>query len=925
MKGTKMHFFGKVWTQPVSVAGGCMLVGLSLVSAARAETVALVFEPPQVELAAICASPMPDNQLAAFWAAWDRQTLPDRSPDLIRRDMQRLIAANAIKWFDTIEAVYSLMPGLDSQFGPDKAMLARADLLIAAGRLKELTNQRLVEQLLQSEFGRSPRMQNTLADYLTEGIGIAADPERGLQMLIAAGYGGNADALLKIVTMQQQGLAVPGWDVPQDIAVTMAFGALVGKLDPLICDRVTRIAREYTSGAIVNRDIPLAEKWFRFAADLGDSSSAWKVAEMHMRSEDLVKSNDVLIEYLTKAADGGLPYAQITLGRAYEIGALVPRDLDRARRLYADAAAFGDRAGAIRNTLFLQAEAKTDPNRAPAYRAALTDLVGRDGAPGWAYAILSDTVLAEKGRWAGEAEAIALLEKASAEGDLDASKRLTPIRFRTATTPAAFYKVVDEVIESVHSGGEIDPMNGLKSAFTCRAPNAPQREEATYWGEISAATDTRTVEFSPAELQDLIANPDIDRMSRLQSQALYGRPTAMAQYIAVLERSGAPASQLAFWDEFARRLGTVLSSRGRLEGKFAFTDENLGNPADYLREAIAEGDALAGIDLAEYLLHLDPTTHAAEARAALQPLLDKGNGKALKMLPLIDPVRFPDDRAVFADYAAIIDTHGDFAALLLALPYLSDNAKVVDYISRATTVTECSFKEATAFAGVMGAMGDRAGFAKWIDIAEFLSEEDSWSLVQLGDLLRKFGGETAVAAQLAFYERGFAAGNVTAISRLLDVVSRPDASGYNPARAADLLVDLVARVEMDDLPAALSRLARNEPVVKDAVYARIDVAGLYRGAAEAGIPVAMREYGKLVRAGATTVADLERSTGWLGRAAEAGDVPAMALFADALAFGIGVEASRDEALLWVAKAASGGHEEAAATLRSLTLATPVSQ
>ena len=221
------------------------------------------------------------------------------------------------------------------------------------------------------------------------GTGIAVNKEKGLQLLVAAGYGGNADALLKIVTLQEKGTVVPGWDVPQDIAVTMAFGALVGKMDPMICDRVARIAREYMNGTTVTRDAGLAEKWFRFAADMGDGVSAWKVAEMHMRSEDLVKSNETLITYLTKAADAGLPYAQVALGRLYEQGALVgEKDVERARALYVKAAAFGDRAGLLRNALFLQAQAKVDGAYQPAYRAALEEFAKRADAPAWIFIAL---------------------------------------------------------------------------------------------------------------------------------------------------------------------------------------------------------------------------------------------------------------------------------------------------------------------------------------------------------------------------------------------------------------------------------------------------------------------------------------------------------------------------------------------------------
>ena len=905
----------------IFVLGACIVTGAS----AFAETVALDFQPPEIAREPICIAGLADEQLETMWSGWVGDTLPDRAPDLIRRDMKRLMELDAVKWFGTIEKVYALLPTVDSQFGPDKAMLERTALLIAAGRVKELTNQRLIDQLLSSKQGGSPRMLNTLSDYLMQGIGIKQDKEKATSMLVAAGYGGNADALLKIVAMQQAGSEVAGWDVPQDIAVTMAFGALVGKLDPLICDRVSRIAREYMNGTIVTRDVAMAETWFKFAADLGDTTSAWKVAEMHMRSEDLVKSNDVLVNYLTKAANGGLPFAQVTLGRAYELGALVPQDKDRARALYASSAQFGDRAGVVRNVLFLQAQAKENKAKLPEYRAALAALAKRSDAPGWAFIGLAEMVLEEKGRWAGEDEAVALLQKAAALGDPDAAKRLTPIQFRHATTPAEFYTIIDEVMETVHLQGEIDPMNGLKSAFTCRSPIAPQRDDANYWENISAATGTKTVEFSPEELLQLIAGRDVQDLARLQTQALYGRPTALAQYMAVLDRVDTSPAQLNFWQAYARRYEKVALSRGRLERKFAEIGQNIGDPATYFRMALAEGDLGAGIELAETLLATDPQKFGPEATAALLPLAAAGNGAALSMLTQTDPARFPDAQAVYDAYAKVIDDRGDFDALLLAIPYLESAEMVEDYKSRAKTVTDCGFDQVMVMARTMGDIGDAKAFAQWMDIAEFLSEKDSWRMVKMGDTLRQFGDARTVTDQIEFFEVGYKAGSITAIHRLLETFSKPGTATYNPGRSADLFVDLVGRVETAEVPHVLQRIAFAPPAISSAVYAKIDIEALYLTSAEAGSAEAMLELGKLIRIRATSADDLATATDWIGKSAKLGDVDAMVAYADALAFGIGIEASREKALVWLGKAAEAGNADAAAKVRGLTLEVRVSQ
>ena len=900
-------------------------VGLITGSMVSAETVSLVFQPPEIAREPICIAGLADEQLELMWADWKGDALPDRAPDLIRRDMKRLMDLNAIKWFSTIEKVYALLPSVDSQFTPDKAMLERASLLIAAGRLKELTNQRLVDQLMSSKLGGSPRMLNTLSDYLMQGIGIKQDKEKAVAMLVSAGYGGNADALLKIVMLQQAGTEVPGWDVPQDIAVTMAFGALVGKLDPMICDRVSRIAREYMNGTIVTRDVVMAETWFKFAADLGDTSSAWKVAEMHLRSEDLTKSNDVLIDYITMAADGGLPFAQVTLGRAYELGALVPQDIDHARALYAAAAQYGDRAGVVRNVLFLQSQAKADVSKLPEYRAALAEMAKRADAPSWAFIGLAEIVLEEKGRWAGEEDAIALLKKAEALGDPDAEKRLTPIQFRHTKTSAEFYEIIDKVMATVHLQGEIDPMNGLKSAFACRSPNAPQREEAQYWEDISAATGTKTVEFSPEELLELIAKQDVNKIASLQSQALYGRPTAIAQYMAVLDRSDAPVSQIKFWQEYAKRFEGVAVSRGRLERKFGKLGQNIGDPATYMRMAVAEGDISARIDLAETLMESDPKALAQEATEIILPLAATGNGSAIAMLLQTDPVNFPDPQSVFKAYAKIIEDRGNFDAILFALPLLSTTQQQADYKGRATALTDCSFDQAIQIANSMGALGDQQGFTKWMDIADFLSVEDGWSMAKLGDTLHMYGDVSTVPQQINYFEAAYKTGSKTAINRLITAYSKPELPNYNPGRSADLFIDLLSKVDTADLPHTLARIAATPDAISAAVYAKIDVEALYQTAAEAGSPVAMFELGKLIRVRAISADELTVATDWIGKSANLGEVDAMVAYADAFAFGIGITASREQALVWLTKAAEAGNQEAVAKVRGLTLEVQVSQ
>ncbi len=896
-------------------------LSFALGTVAQAAPVALVFEPPQIDAQPICMPRDPDEKLIARWSDWDGVSVEGWQTSNVERDLRRLMEIDPAEWSATALAAIDLLPSIDPGYDDTKKLLSRINLLVSAGRLDDLRDLRLVPTLMDSNAEQSPRLQKALSDFLRFGIGVEADPERGLQLLVAAGYGGNADALLELVSLQLAGKKVEGWDIAPDMAVTMAFGALVGQLDPQICDRVTRIAREYKNGDIVAADMGLSERWYRFAADLGDTNAAWKVAEFHLRSEAVVKDNAVLLKYLTMAADGGSDFAKVSLGRIYEIGALVPQDLERAAALYSEAAASGDRGALIRNALFLQSRAKKDPAVRPAYLAALDALVAVDRAPGWAYIAAADEAMRAKGRWAGEADAIALLEQAAAQNDGIAIQRLVELKMRYATTPETFYPVVDELIRVVQTQGKIAPMADLQTAFTCRAPNAPQIEEATYWRDVEKATGTDTVDFGPEDLLDLARAHDPLKLARLQSQALSGRSTALAQYITLIEEGDFSVVQQDFWDDYATRFPNALQARGRLALKLAKTDDERAEAISLFREAIASGDAVAGLYLAEALLDDGEITaeDRKESTAALLPLANAGRGAAMSLLPLAAPDVYPDLDAVFAAFEDAIEQGGDFDALLIALERMDDPAKKADYLQRAITATACTFEDTIRFANFFGKQADAANFAKWLSISETLAEQDGWRLTQMADALQNFGTPADDARAEAFLRTAAAAGNQTAMQRLLTRHAKSGTPNYNPAYAADLYVSLIEQTAAGNLRGMLTRLDAEEPEIKAAVYARVDTESLYKAAAVAGDPQAMREYALILRDDAATPAEVAESTKLLAQASELGDVEAMVEYAISLTFGVGIKASQTEALVWLQRAAERGNERAVTLVTTLNL------
>ncbi len=902
------------------------LLILALPAEAGAQTVDLVFEPPALETGKVCEPRPSDEALVAKWEGVTLDALPETDTAIIKRDFRRLIELDPQRWFDTVDAVQSNFRSIDPQYSPANMLIDRIELLVATGQVADLQRERLVEQLAALDLRQTPRAQHLLAGYLMRGVGIERDVAKGEELLLQAGFGGNADAILQLVEREIQGNPVKGWDVPPELGVTMAFGALVGKLDPLICDRVNRIAREYMNGDIVTRDPVLSERWYRFSADLGDALSAWRVAEIHLRAEDLPKDNDTLLRYLTAAADAGLPYAQVALARIEADGALVPRDLETAEALYSSAGEAWS-SGAASHVLFLQAQARRNPDWVPRYSKALANLVQTPDAPAWSLIAMADKVLADKGRWAGEAEALKLLERAIDLGEYAAMERTAPMKFRTARTPEEFYSVMDRLMQAVVSSGEVDPMQQLSSGFICRAPDAPQVEEADYWVQVADSTATEAVDFSPEELAGLAATPDPIAEAEIQTQALTGRITAIAQYMYLLEQRQAPAATLAFWEDYATRFPGVTTARAALAMKAADTPAERGAVLDLFRKAVALGEPSAATQFAEALLEEGFATSATQAEALeiLLPLADRGVGDALAMLPLADPDTFPSLAAVMDRYGDIVDARGDFDALLLALPLIKDRTVYADYLTRATSITACTFDEALRLTEAIGRVGDRTLFERWLRISDYLAAGEGFALAELADVYGRYGTDADQPKILAYYEAAREEGSRTAIHRLLNIYSRRSSPQYDPARSAALFEDLVRFSAPEDLPGTLARLRAATPEIRAIADRTIDETALYLSAAESGSAIAMREYALILRKAATTPAGVLESTDWLRRAAEAGEPAAMVDYAEALVFGIGTDPSRDEALDWLQEAADLGSEDAAQRLRSLKLSTEVNQ
>ncbi|WP_339107326.1 hypothetical protein [Thioclava sp. GXIMD4216] len=877
------------------------LWGLAQTASAK-ELVAVDFEPPVIEMQSVCAPRLSDEQIEDRWKNWDRKTLAGRNAEEVRGDMRRLMEVDAAEWKPVYARVIALLPQIDPSFDADKQLFETIAMRVAAGEAAAVKSEGLVRKALDTPGAKLPHNQRRLGEYLVSGQGIDKDRMRGIGLLVEAARGGDAQALLTLADFQNRGVALPNWTVDPQMTIMLGFAAQVGAMNPTICDRVINIARAYNNGELVQPDYALAEKWYRFAADLGDGNAAYAVAEMHLRSEKIKKNNEVMLKYLHQAAKNGSPSVLIALGRLYEEGALIGQDLGKAEALYDQAAASGARGALVRQALFLEKRADVNPNYKPRFEAALTHLLARDDAPGWAYARAGQMALERKGRWAGQDEALALWEKGVALGDAEAIRGRARVAMSLNDKMDTFYSGVDDLIFAVEQMGKTGAVRELVDAHLCLTPQGPLPEQADYWSSMADPAALGASETLTAVL------------GRVEEAQVPDLPREIARKVMAHAQDVLPASpQLA-------DLATLATNPALSDAEQAYWTRVAGLLQVAAPQSVQDYVTLLQPRLLMQFAQLYPAS--ADTPALLLALAQQGNGVAMEALMTADPAHYPDEASVLAAFDDVIRDRGDFDASLLALAHAAPEDQAL-WLRHAKSEMACIFPQARELAMVAGRVHNTAALKHWIAVSEALARhEKPWARTQIADLYAIFKdqlGEDAALTAQQMYLAAYEAGDRTAIMRLLPKVEKPGKPGFDPARAAELYVALAQRSDGAGLSDVVARINGAEPAVKRAIGDRIDPRALYLRAAEAGDTFAMYQYAALTRDKARTPADIADAELWLGRAAEGGNVDAMIDQARSLAFGITGTPDPDAARGWLVKAAALGNEEASGLLNSMQL------
>jgi TPR repeat protein len=883
-----------------------LLIGSAL--HALSAPVDIVFEPPVIPLNTqkICAPNSLDATLVTEWTAWNRKVLPKKSASNISKDMSRLRALDAGKHKEIVLRIIELLPKAKKNYGEAEMLVDKIKLLVAAGQLETVRSQGLVSRLLVLGT-RDPGGTNTLSDFVIQGLAPEANVEKGLQLKVKAALGGSPEAMLDIVERVQAGEKIKGWDIDSKLAINLAYGTLIGKLDDTVCERIARVARDFEGGKIVAKNPAIAVKWYRVGADLGDKRAAWKVAQHYIDGEFVKADAEVVFKYLNMAVAEKNDAAIIALGNMYEEGALVERDTSKALALYDQAFQLKNPTALAKKVKLLAKIHQSSPELRAEYEQSLRALYESANPPAWSVMRMSRQLQERKGFWQSLEEAKALLEKAVTLGDGDARIDLAEILISDNQSQADRQKAVDLLAQAVKSDGDVRAVENLARFYSCIEPNA--KLEA-YWNGVKDAMGNDTVDVAFSELGSLSADKDTQKIAALQTQSLYGRGSSIAIFRRYLAMQ--PNSEIT---EELWALRAAEARNGMLEEMYAEFQSHLQlGQKDLARQAIKPLSTVvnpsAGIAMARFLVEnfANDVSSRELAKELVAPLANNGYGQAIQLLLSLDNTK------KLADYTDVMQSRGDMVSQLILAERSRNADEKAMHLRRAAGSQRCDYNDAVIF-GEYALRLAPAQASQWLELAVRLSKSNHWLEVKVADLYMSAGTETAKKRALELYRRGHDAQESSASFRLVKYYSDNSQRDYDPQAASDIFVDLINRSKLEDLPERLAMLKNMKQEIRSQVSLQLNVTDLYQKAAESNQPVAMREYGKILR-NRNAANGATEAFSWFLRAANLNDSESMFLVSQSYAYGIGVIASKEQAREWMIKSAKAGYLEAV-SIRSL--------
>jgi len=870
----------------------------------KADPVAIEFLPPKVDVKAVCVQRAPDGEVIDRWVSWDRKTLPKLQPWIIQREAQRLRDIDPELYFPIISRMIELLPDIDRSLKPRDLEADRITLYLRAGKIKELESNGALETFFTQAEAGAPKDLDLAAELILTGVVAQKDKAKALSYLVNAAYGGNPNALLQLAKRNLDGERVEGWSVDPSLAITMAFGAMVGKLDSGICDRVARIAREYEKGDVVKQDRAISEAWLRFAADLADGNAAWKVARYHLESADIRKDNAVLLHYLKFAADNGVIAAQSELAHVYEVGAIVTKDLEKSEYYYRQAVAAGHRSSLIRlANLYGESDAKDAREK---YVQALNELASLEDAPGWAFARLANLAIDKDGFWKSHDQASKFFQQGADRRDMTSMHSLAALRL-SSTGDGNFDEGINLLLALLDNFGRTDTMKDLRDAYLCHAPDGPRIEQAEYWS--NAAKGSQGSAWSVEDIDGLVHHLDDPQTALLQSGALNGQPKAIAGYLWYLTSIAKDADAIKEWEGRLSRSPDAEAAFAALMLQAAGND--IGKKRAALDRFLSAADlpsSAARIGAGELILSSfaeDPRL-LTTAEKYLRLEASHGNGKAMQLLA----TKFAAPAEIYNQYRLAIVDRGDADASIFAARYVSDVATKEKYLLRAQSLMDCSFDSALSMAHAYIDLREPEKAQDWMDVGETFSKDKPWRARVLAEAYSTFPSPVGQDSAMRLFEVAARGGDARAEQYLLKTYTDRQGQQFSLEKATTLMIAVIQDASADRVASRLNGLAKSHKTVYEQLLARIDLTSIYERSAQSGDPVGMREYAKLKLANSGGAEAASSATDLFRKAADKGDSEAMVLLAQNYAYGIGTRPSLPEAKLWLEKAARLGSKQA---------------
>lgn len=884
---------------------------LALMGSVAAAPIAVIFEPPALEPQSLCTAQPDITVVQAKWQAWDRVAPLDADPEVVLGDIQRLRDADAKTYKDAVAAAFALLEQVPDVALQQKVLVDKIRYEIAAGNAPKVKAEGLVDQLTTSFGDLTPRSLFALAEFYLDGTVVDADAPRGEAYLLSAAANGSPDALLRAAAMRSNG-KLENYGLDPKTAVTIAFGAILGEVDPDLCSRINRIARNYESGDIVAQNYPLAERWLRLAADLGDPGAAWKVARYHLTSERIVKNNDILIKYLSQAAEAQIPQAQVELGELYQDGSLMPLDLDKAEALFASAAAHGYRIGALRLVALLE-QLVGMPGVNERLEAALRDLSSLPDAPSTALVKLADLLVKKDGRWAARDEVRPLLERAVTQKNPEAAMMLADMVLGDNRDPVAIDRAISLLNLAISEGGKSEAMARLSDIYMCMVPDAPSLELASKWRVSAIAAGNG----AGVDVGEAGANSDAD-LAQAQSMALRGSSSSIAQYVEMLRKADYGEEVLAFWENRIEQNPTAQSALAKLLVESDMSSDGVELSISLLESAIAAGSDAARVTLADLLLGDFSKQPDAQPKALqlLQDAAAHGSGAAIQ--GLLKQQSNADADQLMTQYGPAIDARGDLDALLFAAEHAATPNARLAYLTLAANSSKCSFSDVIKIGRSYSKAGDKPVAQHWLQIATHLVDDQGWQFASLAQEFLQLKDNPRYAETIVgLLEEAVKHGQIASLDRLIDMRSDTKSSVYDPAKVVALVQQAVKTATPTQLLNLARRIERTRPDLRNQITQTVDIQAIYRTSAEGGNATAMRELAKYLQQRASGPQQLSEAMDWMEKAATEQDPEAMLLLAKAYTVGLGREASLDKAVALLEGAAKLGNDDAKTMLSAM--------